>query len=234
MHVVELVHAAYEMLLRIIQEAVRRGTETHAYLLGRRTAQELIITTVLRAGTPVEHAAMTQPDYAAAALAMQPHLACGEVLLGEVHRHPTGYCGPSPGDRQMLLAIPPDKFPGYVCMVATDMPEGLPVVTAHSVVRGELVEHEVRIIENAYPVLLPGTTDVAVLSFGAGSGAALSTLQVAKLPIGKLTIVDHDTFEERKLLRHIADKGAVGKAKAPYVARLLRARSNARITAITL
>src|SRR5205085_874978 len=97
MPIVELTRAAFQVLLTIIHDAVQRGTETHAYLLGRRSLQEIIITTVLRAGTPVEHAAMTQPDYAAAALAMQPHLAGGEVLLGEMHRHPTGYRGPSPG-----------------------------------------------------------------------------------------------------------------------------------------
>jgi molybdopterin/thiamine biosynthesis adenylyltransferase len=233
MPIVELVHAAYQQLLLIVRDAVARGTETHAYLLGRRTLQEIIITTVLRAGTPVEHAAMTQPDYAAAALAMQPYLARGEVLLGEVHRHPTGYVGPSPGDRRMLLSIPAEKFRGYVCMVATDVPDTLPAITAHSVKDGEIVEHEVRVIDNAYPVLLPSETKKArVLSVGAGSGGAASTTQVAKLPIAAMTIVDHDRFEERNFQRHIADKRALGKSKAKYLSNFLQSRSTALITAI--
>lgn len=219
----------------MVLDAAARGTETHAYLLGRRTPQENIITTVLRAGTPVEHAAMTQPDYAAAALAMRPYLARGDVLLGEVHRHPTGYRGPSPGDRRMLLGIPADKFPGYLCMVVTDMTDEQPVITAHSVENGEIVEHQVRVIENAYPVLLPTTSNGAkVLSIGAGSGAAASAPQVAKLPIGAMTIVDHDRFEERNLQRHVADRRAIGKSKAKYLARFLRARSQAHITSVDL
>jgi hypothetical protein len=235
LRIVELVRSAYQVLVDLCLDAASRGTETHAYLLGRVTLREIIITTVLRAGTPVERAAMTQPDYAAAALAMQPYLARGEMLRGEVHRHPTGYRGPSPGDQRMLLAIPPEKFPGYLCMVITDMPDGPPVITAHSVENGEIVEHEVRIIENAYPVLLPATTgDVTVLSFGAGSGAAASTPQVAKLPVGAVTIVDHDRIEARNLPRHIADYHALGKSKAKYLARFLRTRSQAHIASVEL
>ncbi len=235
MPLVELVRSAFELLTSLCCEAASRGTETHAYLLGRRTLQEIIVTTVLRAGTPVEHAAMTQPDYAAAALAMQPYLARGEVLLGEVHRHPTGYHGPSPGDLRMLREIPAEKFPGYLCMVITDMPDGPPVITAHSIQNGEVVEHEAHVIENAYPVLLPTTSKGAkILSIGAGSGAASSTLQVAKLPIGSMTIVDHDRFEERNLQRHLADNRAIGKSKAKYLARFLRARSQAHITSVDL
>jgi molybdopterin/thiamine biosynthesis adenylyltransferase/proteasome lid subunit RPN8/RPN11 len=235
MPIVELTRAAFQVLLTIIRDAVQRGTETHAYLLGRRSLQEIIITTVLRAGTPVEHAAMTQPDYAAAALAMQPHLARGEVLLGEVHRHPTGYRGPSPGDRRMLLSIPPEKYPGYLCMVATDIPDDLPFITAHSVKDGEIVEHEVRVIDNAYPVLLPDSVgDVKIFAPGAGSGAPPVDLQLAKLPIAELLIADFDVFEERNLHRHIATPDAIGEPKAPYLAAFLQARSHARISALDL
>jgi molybdopterin/thiamine biosynthesis adenylyltransferase len=231
MPIVELVRSAYELLLSIVLAAAGRGTETHGYLLGRRTQREVIITTVLRAGAPVEQAVMTRPDYAAAALAMQPYLARGDVLLGEVHRHPTGYRGPSPGDRRMLLGIPAEKFPGYLCMVVADMPDGPPVITAHSVANGVVVEHEVRVIENAYPVLLPASVgEVRIFAAGAGSGASLTDLQLTKLPIAELLIADFDTFEERNLQRHLASRDAIGTPKAAYLAAFLQERSSARVT----
>src|SRR5581483_9439704 len=106
---------------------------------------------------------------------------------------------------------------------------------AHSIEDGEIVEHKVRVIDAAYPALLPSTVQQeSVLSFGNGSGNSLVLLQVAKLPIRRLTIADDDTFEERNLVRHLVDHAALGKNKAVVGARFLRRRSTAKISAVRL
>jgi hypothetical protein len=233
--IVAFLKDALDVLLDLCVEAASRGTETHAYLLGERSRKEIIITTVLRAGTPVELATMTQPDYGASAVAMQPYLDRGLSLLGEAHRHP-GLIGPSGGDRRMLLAIPADLFPDYFCVVVATFPDGRkPVVTAHSVVDGRIVEHDVRIINSPYPALLPESVHAeGVIHFGAGSGAALVLLQVAKFNVGLLTIADDDVFEPRNLERTIVDKTALEKNKAVVLARFLRPRTSARVRALPL
>jgi len=76
--IVSFLRPALLALVTLCREAEERGTETHAYLLGRRSLRECIITTVLRAGSPIEQAALTRPDYAASAVAMQPYLDRGE------------------------------------------------------------------------------------------------------------------------------------------------------------
>jgi molybdopterin/thiamine biosynthesis adenylyltransferase len=232
--IVAFLKSALDVLLDLCLEAGSRGTETHAYLLGERSRREIIITTVLRAGRPVELAAMTQPDYGASAVAMQPYLDRGLLLLGEAHRHP-GLIGPSTGDRLMLLAIP-DLFRHYLCVVVATFPDDRkPVVTAHSVVDGRIVEHDVRIITSPYPALLPASVgEERVLHFGAGSGAALVLLQVAKFNVGLLTIADDDVFELRNLERTIVDKTALGKNKAVVLTRFLRPRTSARVRALPL
>lgn len=219
-------------MLSFCREADARGTETQMYLLGRRSARELIVTTVLRAGVPVERAAMTQADYGASAVAMQPYLDRGETLLGEAHAH-LGLIGASAGDRRTLLSIPADRFPQYLCVVvAMFRDERAPVVTAHSVLRGCVVDHDVRTIENAYPVLLPQTPQRALL-VGAGSGAAAMAPQLAKLPLA-LTIVDHDRFEARNLERHLATRRSLGRKKAKYLAAYLRPRSAFPVRSVDL
>lgn len=232
--IVEFLDTAYAALRTLALDATARGTEAHAYLLGERSQEETIITTVLRAGAPIEEAGMARADYGASAVAMRPYLDHGLVLLGEAHRHDS-YVGPSAGDRRTLLSIP-DTFRGYLGVVITTFRDARkPVVTAHSVVHGAVVEHEVRIISSGYPALLPATvTEERVLAFGAGSGNSLTLLQIAKFPIHTLTIVDDDTFEERNLYRHLADETAIGKNKAVVLRRFLRRRTNARVRALPL
>jgi hypothetical protein len=232
--IVEFLDTAYAALRTLALEATARGTEAHAYLLGERSQEETIITTVLRAGAPIEEAGMARADYGASALAMRPYLDRGLVLLGEAHRHDS-YVGPSAGDRRTLLSIP-DPFRGYLGVVITTFRDARkPVVTAHSVVDGRIVEHDVRIITSPYPALLPASVgEERVLHFGAGSGAALVLLQVAKFNVGHVTIADDDVFEPRNLERTIVDKTALGKNKAVVLTRFLRPRTSARVRALPL
>jgi hypothetical protein len=188
--IVSFLRSALATLLTLSHEAEHRAAETHAYLLGRRSLQECIITTVLRAGSPIEHAAMTRPDYAASAVAMQPYLDRGENLLGEAHRH-AGLIGLSAGDRVTLRSIPA-QFPHYLAVVVTTFgDEREPIITAHTAEGGVIVEHEVRTAENAYLAHLPPPS-LRVLQVGAGSGGCLVAPPVCKLPIARFTIVDCD------------------------------------------
>ncbi|HEV7428793.1 MAG TPA: ThiF family adenylyltransferase [Thermoanaerobaculia bacterium] len=225
--------SALVTLLELCREAEARGTETQAYLLGRRSRQECIVTTVLRAGNPIEQAALTRADYAASAVAMQPYLDRGEVLLGEAHRHP-GLIGLSAGDRATLLSISEDRFPHYLAVVvATFHEQRAPVVTAHSVRDGLIIEHAVRTAENAYLALLPPAT-LRVLQIGAGSGGCLVAQQVCKLPLAHVLIVDGDEFEERNRSRHLAARSAIGKSKARSLAAYLRPRASVPVRGIHL
>lgn len=233
--IVAFLKAAFDVLLDFCLEAGARGTETHAYLLGYVSRAETIITDVVRAGTPIEQPAMTQPDYAASALALQPYLDRGLTLRGEAHRHP-GLVGPSAGDRRTLLAIPADKFPRYLAVVVATFEDGRkPIVTAHSVVDGVIVEHKVRISNSAYPALLPASVaHERILALGAGSGNSLTLLQVAKFGVARITIGDDDTFEARNLVRHVVDRKALGKNKAREQARFLRPRTRSEVRALPL
>lgn len=231
MSAVEFTREAYQEWLERCQQARERGTETHAYLLGRRSLAEVIITVVLCVGHVIEEAIMMRPDYGGSAVAMRPYLDAGFVVLGEVHKHPDNMPGPSSGDRRMLLDIPSDVFPGYLCMV-TSLVDGEPVTTAHSVQDGAIIEHPVRVIDNAYPALLPTSIkDARVLQLGAGSGASLTPLQLAKLGVQEIMIIDHDHDEDRNLRRHLATRSAIGKSKAKYQRNFLKDRSTSRIRA---
>ncbi|HSQ05210.1 MAG TPA: ThiF family adenylyltransferase [Burkholderiales bacterium] len=232
--IVEFLTPAYDRLLDLCSDARSRGTETHAYLVGTTSRAEAIITDVVRAGTPVEQPAMTQPDYGASALALQPYLDRGLKVLGEAHLH-LGHAGPSGGDRRTLLGIPPDKFPRYLCVVVALFADRKPIVTAHSVADEAIVEHTVRIVASAYPALLPASVQhERILALGAGSGNALTLLQVAKFGVERITIGDHDVFEPRNLPRHIVDGRALGKPKERSLASFLRRRSTSQVRALHL
>lgn len=229
--IVSFLRSAFVALVTLCREAEERGTETHAYFLGWRSLEECIVKTVLRAGSPIEQAALTRPDYAASAVAMQPYLDRGEILLGEAHRH-AGLIGPSAGDRATLLSIPAERFPHYLAVVVTTFgDEREPVITAHTAEDGVIVEHEVRTAENAYLALLPPPT-LRVLQVGAGSGGCLVAPQVCKLPITHFTIVDGDVVEERNLTRHLARRRDIRKSKARLLAAHLRPRATMPVTGL--
>ena len=229
--IVNFRRAAHEEWISQCRSARERGTETHGYLLGMRSLAEVIVTVVLSVGTVVEEAMMTRPDYGASAVAMLPYLKRGLVLLGEVHKHPDGMPAPSSGDRLMLLGIPRDEFPGYLCLV-TSFVADQPVTTAHSVRDDAIVEHPVRTIAVAYPALLPeSVAEHRILQLGAGSGASLTLPQTAKLGVKQITIVDHDLVEPRNVDRHFATRRSIGKPKARVLRDFLRERSTARIHA---
>ncbi|HSQ05287.1 MAG TPA: ThiF family adenylyltransferase, partial [Burkholderiales bacterium] len=221
----------HKRLLKIAHNAYREGKETHAYLLGSRNADGARITTILRAGNPVEEPSMTRPDYSASAIAMLPYLQRGEKLLGEIHLH-DGLIGPSSVDRNTLQTITP---PGYLGMVITKFPdEREPVITAHSIENEQLIEHDVAIAP-AYESLLPShTTTIKIALVGCGSLGGLVALHLAKLNLAQITVVDGDDLEERNLARHIAEPRDVGKNKAKALRRIIKQRTTSYVRAIPL
>lgn len=217
--------AADEQRAYLTRRAVTRRTETHAYLLGTTTSDEMRIEHVLRVGDPEEHAAMTRPDYSAAGVALVPYLEAGLLLLGEWHRH-DGLCGPSSGDVQTLRDIE-KQFPGYICAITTTRKKG-DTTTAHSLVDGVLTEHTVSVEQ--YPVLDASVTaERSMFIAGAGSGLAAQWPQLLSLGFAKYTICDADTIEERNLARHLADRASIGSYKVDYLKAFGEARTSSSV-----
>lgn len=220
-------HRAY-----LTRRAVAKATESHAYLLGKRTADGVRIEHVIRAGTPVEEAAMTRPDFGAAGRVLAPYLDAGFQVVGEWHRH-DAMRGPSGGDVRTLREIE-QQFPGYLCAITTTFRDGRePITTAHNLNNGMLAEHAVHV--ERYAVLRREMTrERSVFITGAGSGLASVFPQLIKLGFKSITIADPDTFEERNLERHLADRTAIGKNKAVYLKRFACGRTTTSVRALPL
>src|SRR5215213_10210466 len=173
---VTFTETADEQRAYLTRRAVAKGTESHAYLLGKRTPGSVRIEHVLRPGNPIEEPARTRPDYSAAGPALAPYLDVGFSVVGEWHRH-DDLLGPSDGDVRTLHDIK-EQFPGYLCVITTTCRDGrVPVTTAHSLSNDDLVEHTV--IVECYDVLTrEATADKSLLIAGAGSGLAAKFLQL--------------------------------------------------------
>ncbi|MGH2912069.1 MAG: HesA/MoeB/ThiF family protein [Solirubrobacteraceae bacterium] len=231
--IVRVPHTTYAALQRICAQAHDRGTETHFYLLGERTPDTITILEVVRAGTPIEHAAFTQPDYEAAPEALAPYLRDGHTQLGEGHLHPDDLLGPSSGDRRTLRSIDRERFPGYVCLVATYMHKNGLALTAHSVtLNGDLQEHAVHVLPDEHvtshlfynPLVPAHRSNIAIAIFGLGSGGCHVALQLSKHNPRAITLVDNDRFEERNIQRHLADRRSIGHHKTAWMKRFLQQR----------
>jgi len=229
---VTFTETADEQRAYLTRRAVAKGTESHAYLLGRRTNGNVRIEIVIRPGNPLKEVARTRPDYAAAGPAIAPYLDAGLNVVGEWHRHDS-LPRPSGGDVRTLREIE-EQFPGYLCIItSTFHDDRAPLTTAHSISSGILVEHTVHV--ERYEVLGRETTrEWSVLMTGAGSGGAAMFPQLIKLGLKCLTIIDPDTFEERNLDRHIADRSAIGKSKTSFLKRFARGRTTTKVRALTI
>jgi hypothetical protein len=219
--------AAFALLRRLFLAGLARGLEVHAYALGRRTEDGVVVTDFV--ATPVADASsvFVAPDYGAAALQCAPYFARGLVLLGEVHSHVAGPVGPSGGDVQTLRAIAP-AFPGYLCMVITSE-----VLTAHAIQHENLLAHDV-IIEEYALLARQDITDKKLLIVGAGSGIAAAALPLLKLGFGTITIADADLLEARNLERHFADNRLIGRSKVAAFQRFAHGRTTATVRALPL
>lgn len=222
---------AEEQRSYLTRRAATRRTESHAYLIGTRTREGVRIEHVIRPGTPIEEAAMTRPDYGAAATVIPTYLDAGFILLGEWHAH-YGLRGPSSGDIATMRAIA-EQFPGYLCAITTITDDPRPVTTVHALERGMLVEHTVRVQE--YPLLTrDATKDKRVLVLGAGSGLAAAWLQLLKLACKQITVIDDDVIEERNIERHLAAHAALGTPKVEYLASFAKGRTRTRVRTLRM
>lgn len=229
---------AKERLLAIADDATKRHTETHAYLLGHYDKDGTgVITRVEQVGAPTEHAFMTRPDLVAAAQLLQPLRRKGYRILGEAHRH-ANIIGPSPGDLETLKRSDPKDFPDHRCLVVTTFNnEKEPVMKCHALTSdGTTQEHDLVLTDENDPLqyqpFLPGSvSDATVLLFGVGSGGGQVAVQAAMLNPGRLVLIDPDKVEERNLSRHVLGKRAVGKNKARAMREYLRERTTAKVFA---
>lgn len=238
MKTTRLTHHAKEQLLAIADDATKRHTETHAYLLGHYDKDGTgVITRVEQVGAPTEHAFMTRPDLVAAAQLLQPLRRKGYRILGEAHRH-ANLIGPSPGDFDTLKRSDPKDFRGHRCLVVTTFNnEKEPVMKCHALTSdGTITEHDIVLTDENdpfvyHPFLPESVTKTTVLLFGVGSGGGEVAVQVAKLNPNRLVIVDPDNVEARNLSRHVLGKRAVGKNKARAMRDFLRERTAAKVFA---
>lgn len=222
--------SALSFLLRVFAQAVARGVEMHAYAVGRRTTTGVRIEEFVCAQTLKASAVVIQPDYADAARQLAPHLAAGRETLGEIHSH-LDLVGPSSGDLRTLRDIS-GAFPGYLCLVVAPG-KPAPVITAHSVIDGALVAHEV--LGEEYALLDVGLTAIKkLLIVGNGSGTAAATPSLLKLGFGEITVADADRFEARNIDRHLADHSAIGMLKVEQFARFAEGRTRSRVRTVPL
>jgi molybdopterin/thiamine biosynthesis adenylyltransferase len=217
--------AATSYLRRLDAKGRTEGKEIHAYALGGREEDEVRIIRFISAGRPRASGAMVEPDFAASAKALLPHLERGEHLLGEAHSH-LSLIGPSSGDLRTLADIS-DQYPGYLCLVIAPKHQ----ISAHTVEDGRAIAHTVTSEE--YPLLDPKSVQAKnALVIGAGSGLAAAALPLCKIGFRAITIADRDTVEARNLQRHFATTRDIGKAKVNVFKRFVLKRTTSRIRTI--
>lgn len=216
--------SAARYLRRLAAQGRRRGVEVHAYALGNTTTSGVHIEHLVSAGKPRASGAMIEPDFAAAAEAIAPFQERGFDVLGEAHSH-LDLVGPSAGDLRTLRDISP-HYPGYLCLVIAPGP----MITAHSIENGAVVEHMV--VPQEYRLDTDAVRHMDVLQLGLGSGGSALTPQLFKLGLRTITVADNDVLEARNLERHLAAKQDIGKPKVDVFKRFARGRTTSRIRTI--
>ncbi len=232
--IVRLPESTFAQISKHCAAARRRGTETQFYLLGERDDEHITILVALRAGNPIEGAGHTQPDFGNAAMDLVPYYNEGYKLLGEGHRHPDGFIGPSGTDLATLTSIDADLFPGYVCLVASALGPDL-ALTAHTAnPDGSVQAHTVAIVPDAsirsrlfyHPLVPNDRQDATIIIIGLGTLGCQLALHAAKLKPKKIILIDNDRLERRNLDRHFADQASIGKHKVTWAKRFLKDRGS--------
>ena len=210
--------------------ARERGTETCFLLF----AQDGVIMGADRVGQPLEHAAMTRPDFTAGDALVRERREDGFAHVGQAHVH-LGYGSASSGDIQTLRDVAQRGLAGYVCIVANITSDGRVTLTAHTVdAEGSVYEHTIDVVEQRpeYEPLIPTTRrDIAYLQLGIGSGGSEVAQQAARWGVRQLTFIDHDRLEARNAQRHHATIAEAEKhiKKTTWVRRHLKHRTTSRI-----
>jgi len=215
---------------RVAQE---HGKETCFLLFAR----DGVIARAERAGQPVEHAAMTRPDFAAADAILRELQEQGLTHVGQAHVH-LGYGSASSGDIQTLRDVARAGMPGYLCIVANITEESV-TLTGHSVdAQQNVYAHAIDILDErpAYePLIPPERRKIKLLHFGAGTGGCVVLHHEALFNLDALTVGDHDTFVERNAQRHyVAPRTArKGIKKTRWVKEFVGPRTTAKLRTIT-
>lgn len=191
---------------RTIQEGARtaaeRGRETCFLLFAR----DGVIVDAVRAGEPVEHAAMTRPDFAASDAIVQEKHEQGRQHVGQAHSH-LRYPGASSGDIATLREI--DR-PGYVCIVANVTGDAPVALTGHTVdADGNEYSHLIEVVEQRPeydPFIPPERRDMSCLQIGLGSGGSEVASQSAHWGLRRVGYLDFESLEPHNALRHRATK----------------------------
>lgn len=228
---VRITTEAIAAIQREAHAARERGTETAVYLFAR----DGVIVRAIRAGHPVEHAAMCRPDYAAAEqLFAAERERDGAQAVGEAHVH-FNLSGPSGGDISTLRDVARNQdWPGFLCIVANITTADAPAnLTCHSVDRDGIVHrHELDVLQerDEYQPLIPADRrKVKYLQLGLGSGGCTVAHHSGLWNIKQLTFVDHDKLVPRNAERHYAPRRAAGKKKTAWISSFLKARTTSII-----
>jgi molybdopterin/thiamine biosynthesis adenylyltransferase len=227
---IRIAASALVLLLRLFAQALARGIEMHAYALGRRTSEGVRIEEFVSVRTAQAAATIVQPDYGDAARALAPRLANGLHVVGEIHSH-LHLVGPSSGDVRTLHELS-GSFPAYECLVIAPG-KRTPTITAHAVIDGKLVEHQV-VLEEYALLDRKAVAKQKLLIIGNGSGTAAATPSLLKFGFDEITVADPDRFEERNIDRHLADHDAIGTPKVEYFERFAAGRTTSRIRTLQL
>jgi molybdopterin/thiamine biosynthesis adenylyltransferase len=185
--------------------ARKRGKETCFLLFGC----DGVIVRADRVGEPVEHAAMTRPDFTASDELLQQRRHEGLTHNGQAHVH-LGYGPASNGDWRTLHTEVDNDNAGYICVVANITGHDAVTLTGHTVdAKHNEYEHAIEIIEprtEYEPVIPAARRDMSYLQIGIGSGGSEVAEQSAYWGVKKVAYLDHQKLETRNARRHHATR----------------------------
>lgn len=220
-----------------LQEGARTGRERGKETCFVLFAKHGVIVRAIRAGQPLEHAAMTRPDFDASDTLVREMREEGFDHVGQAHVH-LGHPGASGGDFRTLRQVAADGWPGYHCVVANIAGNGLVTLTGHSVdAEGNPYDHEIEIVADriAYEPLIPAQAhNIALAHFGLGTGGCTVAHQEALWQLRALLYIDHDAFVERNAQRHYVSPRAAkrGIKKTRWADEFVKPRTRAAVRTI--
>jgi hypothetical protein len=231
---IRITRAVSDTLQEGARSAHHQGKETCFLLFAERG----VIVHAIRAGQPIEHAAMTRPDFAAADAVTRDMIAQGFNHVGQAHIH-LGYPGASSGDISTLRDVAKAGSPGYVCIVANITGDGPATLTGHTVdAEGKVYDHAIEVVDErpAYEPLIPlARRKMKALHCGVGTGGCTVLHHEALFGLDEVTVLEHDEFEERNALRHYVDRRTAKKRvkKGRWAKSFYGARTTSKLRTIT-